>query len=255
MAQPVTVILGLGQEVGDAVARRFCEAGHAVLAADHDQSRIDKARENLPDKVALFHGDLHSRLGLRNCFAAAEESHPQVDNLVIVPRLAKADTLRALDMERFESMLGQTAKAATLAMALFSERIAAMEDVYAARAERMRQHGTVTVILSQIAQLHDPGYFTRSVAQAAVLAVVRAAAVELAPQQIRVNAISAIRPRAETAENWIKSRVPAGRAALGDEIADAAIFLSSPAAAIITGETMVLDGGRQALGGLMDTGE
>ncbi len=251
MAQPVTVILGLGQEVGNAVVRRFCEAGHVVLAADHDQARIDKARETLPETVELFHGDLNSRLGLRNCLAAAEEQNPQIDNLVLVPRLAASDTLTGLDVERFQQTLGRTVTAATLAMTLFAERISAMQDVYAARAERMRQRGSITVILSQIAQLYEPGFFTRAVAQASIEAVVRAAAIELAPQQIRVNAVSAIRPRSESAENWIKARVPAGRAALGDEIADAAIFLCSPSAAIITGETLVLDGGRRILSGLM----
>lgn len=251
MAKPTTVILGLGQEVGDAVARRFFEEGHAVLAADHDQARIDRAKESLPEAITLFHGDLQTRLGLRNCFAAAEENHPQVDHLIIVPRLAEPDSLADLDIDRFQTVLSQSAKGAVLAMTLFAERIAAMEDDYAARAERMRQHGSITVILSQIAELHEPGHFTRGVSQAAILAAVRAAAVELAPQQIRVNAISAIRPRAETADNWVKARVPAGRAALGDEIADAAIFLSSPSAAIITGETLVLDGGRQALSGLI----
>ncbi|MEM7768307.1 MAG: SDR family oxidoreductase [Pseudomonadota bacterium] len=249
MAQTVTVILGLGGEVGDAIARRFHEEGHAVLAADTDQSRIDKARDSLPDKVALFHGDLQTRLGLRNCFAAAEESHPQVDRLVIVPRLPDSDTLVGLDVDKFQATVGHSVKAVTVAMTLFAERIAALEDEYAARAERMRQHGSITVILSQIAQLHEPAHFSQAVSQAAILAAVRAAALELAPHSIRVNAISAIRPRAETAENWQKSRVPAGRAALGDEIADAALFLSSPASAIITGETLVLDGGRQVLAG------
>ncbi|MEL6209118.1 MAG: SDR family oxidoreductase, partial [Pseudomonadota bacterium] len=72
-----------------------------------------------------------------------------------------------------------------------------------------------------------------------------------ASQQIRVNAISAIRPRAEAEEGWDKSRVPLGRAALADEIADAALYLSSRAAAIVTGATLVLDGGRSVLAGRM----
>ena len=36
MDKPVTLIIGLGQTVGDAVARRFLDEGHAVLAVDPD---------------------------------------------------------------------------------------------------------------------------------------------------------------------------------------------------------------------------
>ncbi|MEO1787341.1 MAG: SDR family oxidoreductase [Pseudomonadota bacterium] len=251
MATPVTVILGLGQEVGEALARRFVETGHAVLAADTDQTRIDRAREALPDKVTLFHGDLQTRIGLRNCLAAAEENHPQIDNLVIVPDLAPEDRLSNLDIARFEKFLSEGVRGTTMAMNLFAERIAALEDQIANRAERVRQHGSVTVVLSQMAELANVGEYTRAVTQGAILAAVRSAAVELASQQIRVNAISAIRPRAEAEEGWDKSRVPLGRAALADEIADAALYLSSRAAAIVTGATLVLDGGRSVLAGRM----
>lgn len=252
MDAPVTVILGLGQEEGDAIARRFSEKGHAVLAADASQERIDKARETLPEKITVFHGDLHTRLGLRNCFAAAEELHPIIDNLVVVPRVSAEDTLLELDVEKYERSLLRIVKGATLAIRLFAERVIAHDDDFAGRAERMRQRGSVTVILSQAAQVSAPNEFTRSVTQAAILGAVRASAMELAPLQIRVNALSALRPRAERSDNWVKGRVPLGRAALADEIADAAIFLSSPDAAIITGETLVLDGGRSALSGLME---
>jgi NAD(P)-dependent dehydrogenase (short-subunit alcohol dehydrogenase family) len=69
---------------------------------------------------------------------------------------------------------------------------------------------------------------------------------------IRVNAVSAIRPRAEKNELWLKARTPLKRAALADEIAEAVGFLASPGAAIITGETLIMDGGRLQLGGTLD---
>jgi NAD(P)-dependent dehydrogenase (short-subunit alcohol dehydrogenase family) len=85
-----------------------------------------------------------------------------------------------------------------------------------------------------------------------VLGVIKAGAVELADRQIRVNGIVAIRPREERIENWTTRRTPWGRAAIADEIADAARYLSSPDAAIITGELLKLDGGRSSLAGVLD---
>jgi NAD(P)-dependent dehydrogenase (short-subunit alcohol dehydrogenase family) len=43
-----------------------------------------------------------------------------------------------------------------------------------------------------------------------------------------------------------------GRAAIADEIADAARYLSSPEAAFVTGEVLRLDGGRSSLAGILD---
>ncbi|MEL7130713.1 MAG: SDR family oxidoreductase, partial [Pseudomonadota bacterium] len=54
-------------------------------------------------------------------------------------------------------------------------------------------------------------------------------------------------------ENWLKQRTPLKRAALADEIAEAAAYLASPRSAIVTGETLTLDGGRRQLGGVLET--
>ncbi|MCA8905560.1 MAG: SDR family oxidoreductase, partial [Hyphomonas sp.] len=118
--------------------------------------------------------------------------------------------------------------------------------------ERQRQKGTATFVLPYSALATMPGRFTESVTQSAVLGVVRAASLELAEAGIRVNAIVAIRPREEKMETWTAKRTPLGRAALADEIADAAAFLASAEAAIITGTVLRLDGGRAGLAGVLD---
>ena len=66
-----------------------------------------------------------------------------------------------------------------------------------------------------------------------------------------VNAIIALRPRAEGREPWLKDRTPMGRPSLAEEIAETACFLASPNSAIITGEAITLDGGRRILSGVI----
>ena len=90
------------------------------------------------------------------------------------------------------------------------------------------------------------------VSKAGVEHLTKQMALENARYGIRVNAIVAIRPREEKMETWTGKRTPLGRAALADEIADAAAFLASPEAAIITGEVLRLDGGRSGLAGILD---
>ena len=106
--------------------------------------------------------------------------------------------------------------------------------------------------LGLAAQQVNEGDFADAVVQHSILGAMRAAAVDLAPMGIRVNAICALRPRAESEEPWLKKRTPFGRASLADEIAEAALYLSLAKSAIITGETLVMDGGRGRLSGIID---
>lgn len=252
MGTPVTAILGLGREVGDAVARRFNELGHNVLAADSSGDRLLTAKNAMPEEVLLHLGDLHTRLGLRNAVAAAVEGFGRIDNIVVIPSIEQPDSLHDFSEEKFDKALSKTIRGAAQSLKVFAERIAEQADLPTAGVERIRQRGTVTFVLSYSALATMPGRFTESVTQAGVIGVVRAGSLDLAEAGIRVNAIAAIRPREEKMENWTSRRTPLGRAALADEIADAAAFLASPEAAIITGEVLRLDGGRQGLAGILD---
>lgn len=252
MIEPATAILGLGREVGAAIARRYHEEGHRVLAADPDPKRIAQARDSLPESVALSQTKLHTEMGLKNALTATIERFDRIDSAVIIPRVPDPDTLFELDDDAFEQATVRAVRGATLALRLFANRMRAQEDTPASGIDRARQAGAITFVLSISAQLGGRGRFTESVTQGAVLAAMRAGALELAEDGVRVNAIVAVRPRAEDTEPWLAQRTPLGRAALADEIADAALYLSSPKAAIITGATLTLDGGRTILNGVLD---
>lgn len=80
----------------------------------------------------------------------------------------------------------------------------------------------------------------------------RAMAVELAPDDIQVNAIAPGYFRTQLTEplfqneqfvNWIIGRTPARRAGAPDDLAGAAVFLASPASDFVTGQILFVDGG------------
>lgn len=252
MGIPVTAILGLGREVGDAVARRFSETGHHVIAADPNAERLATAKNAVPDDVIFHHGEIYTRLGLRNAFTAALEGFGRIDNAVIIPEIEEADTVFDFAKDKFDKAMAKSTRGAALALQVFAERIALQDDLPSVGVERLRQKGTVTFVLSYSAIASMPGRFTESVSQGAVLSVMRAGAIELADRSIRVNAIVAIRPREDKTDSWTASRTPLGRTAQGDEIADACRFLASPEAAFITGEALKLDGGRSRLAGVIE---
>jgi len=251
MITPVTLILGLGRDVGTACARCFQEHGHHVVIAGPDEDTITRAQSELGKPVTAHHGSLTNLMGIRNALNAAFEAHQRIDNMVIIPSVPKPVSLMDMDNEEFDDVTIRDARMATLALRLFAEEVSAQIPLVSDGPDRQRQTGTVTFVLSLSARLASAGKFSESVSQASIEAIVQASAIELAAEHIRVNAVSAIRPRAEDDEPWLTSRTPLGRAALADEIAEAVRFLASPGAAIITGETLIMDGGRLQLGGTL----
>ena len=88
--------------------------------------------------------------------------------------------------------------------------------------------------------------------KAALEAIVRYLAVELSPRGVRVNAVSGgvvdtealdFFPNKEQMLEWARTRTPAGRMVSPADMADAVLFLCSPAAEMIRGQTLVVDGG------------
>ena len=117
--------------------------------------------------------------------------------------------------------------------------------------------GASVVFMSSVSAQHGrPGMAAYAAAKAAVEGAVRALAVELAPRQIRVNAIAAggvhTPMNAQAVANLSEGSADAYAAAhplgLGqpDDVASAALFLLSAAARWITGTVMVVDGGYSA---------
>ena len=111
-----------------------------------------------------------------------------------------------------------------------------------------------------------PGFAAYAAAKAGVINFTKTAALELAPNGIRVNALApditltegilAMAPPGS--EQHFGANVPMGRAGHVDEMAGAAVFLASDLSSYLTGETLHVDGGTHAAGGWYhhpDTGE
>lgn len=127
----------------------------------------------------------------------------------------------------------------------------------ARRARGLMLSGGSIVALSSLGSTRVlPGYAVVGASKAAIEALVRYLAVELADDDIRVNAVSpgvvdtdALRHfpmRAEMLDHAQRT-TPAGRLVTPEDVAATVTFLTSPAAAMITGQTVVVDGGASLL--------
>jgi len=120
-----------------------------------------------------------------------------------------------------------------------------------ATAPQLERGGSIVAISSLGAQRVLENYVLVGTSKAALESVVRYLGVELAPRGIRVNAVSGGVVETEALDffpnkdEMLRSveRTPAGRLVEPEDIAAAVSFLSSPDAAMICGQTLVVDGG------------
>jgi 3-oxoacyl-[acyl-carrier protein] reductase len=226
----VAVVTGAGSGMGKCVADRFLAEGWQVIALDiaavPDAPGLVAKAVDVRDRAAVAAAldDAVARLGAPSvCVNAAG----------IYPPSKLADFTEAQYRAIFDiNVLG------TLNVA--AETVARMPD---------GMGGSVVNFASVDAIVNSPGQLLYCASKAAVLAVTRSLAAELAPRRIRVNTIApgwvntpgnaATGRMAEAAKG-----IPLGRVAEPEEIADTVWFLSGEGrAGFMTGETIVLSGG------------
>jgi NAD(P)-dependent dehydrogenase (short-subunit alcohol dehydrogenase family) len=120
-------------------------------------------------------------------------------------------------------------------------------------ARLMAPHGGRIIALSSLgSRSYAPGYLLLGAAEAAIEAMVRYLAVELAPQQINVNAVCGglvrtdsvqAHPQYEALEAAVVAKTPAGRVGHPDDLANVVAFLCDARSDWIRGQTIVADGG------------
>ena len=118
--------------------------------------------------------------------------------------------------------------------------------------ERRKLGGSIIHMTSQMGRVGAERRTVYCMTKHAIEGLTKAMAVELAPENIRVNAIApTFLETPMTASffadpefrNWVLSRIPLGRVGRMDEITGAIVFLASPAASLITGASLAIDGG------------
>ncbi len=113
-----------------------------------------------------------------------------------------------------------------------------------------RRSGRIINISSVSGLVGNPGQSNYSASKAGIIGMTRSVARELASRKVTVNAICPGFIESEMTEalgpaiqDEVKKRIPAKRLGLGEEIADAVLFLASDSASYITGQVLTIDGG------------
>jgi NAD(P)-dependent dehydrogenase (short-subunit alcohol dehydrogenase family) len=117
---------------------------------------------------------------------------------------------------------------------------------------RRERGGAIVNITSQMGHVGAERRTVYCMTKHAVEGLTKALAVELAPHNIRVNSVAPTfidtpmtAPMFENPQftDWVMQRIPLGRLGTLDEVAAAVLFAASPAASLMTGTSLVIDGG------------
>ena len=247
MITPVTALLDLSGQVaavtgasggiGSAVARRLHEAGASVvLHAHRNPARAAELAAELGSSAHVSVGDLTTADGCDAVVAAAVGVFGRLDMWIAAAGLQPVSSLPEMSLEEFRGVVDANLTAVFLGTQ---------------RASVAMSSGGAIVNIASIEGLQPAlGHSHYVASKAAVIAHTRAAAAELGPQGVRVNAVApGLIDRPGLGEQWPdgvarwNAACPLGRLGTGQDVADACLFLCSAAARWITGATLVVDGG------------
>ena len=247
----VAVITGGASGMGLATALRFLEEGAAVVVADYNAetgaAALEEARRRGFERVDFIRTDVALEADIEAMIERAVERFGGLDivfnNAGVVGAVGPLTETSERDWSYTFDVL---VKGVFLGIK------------HAARVMRAAGRGGSILNTSSIGGLSgDASPLAYASAKAAVLGLTKAAAVELAPDRIRVNAICPgfiVTPLAARGrdlseiEGDFAGQQPWPEAGQGDHIAAAALFLASDESCFVTGEHLVVDGGLTASG-------
>jgi NAD(P)-dependent dehydrogenase (short-subunit alcohol dehydrogenase family) len=238
----LAAITGGARGIGYETARLFVAAGARVVLLDRDEAAATQAAATLGEPASALRLDVASELEVEQAFAAIAARHGPLHILVNNAGLALRKPTTELPLADWQRVVDVNMTGVFLC-------------ARAAAAQMLPRGRGAIVNTASIMGLSGGGLYPNISYQAtkgAVVNMTRAWAVEWAGGGIRVNAVAPtwvdtefigpLKAQPELMER-IAGVTPLRRIAQPMEVAQAILFLASPAAAMVTGHTLAVDGG------------
>jgi NAD(P)-dependent dehydrogenase (short-subunit alcohol dehydrogenase family) len=237
------VVTGAARGIGLAIARRLVAEGARLVLTATTQEGADRAAALLGagDRVVPLRSDAARRADVVEAVATCREAFGRLDLAVANAGVERPARLLDVTDADWDTVLDVDLRGCFL---LTQE---------CARVMTAAGGGRVVLVASTNAFAPEAGSFAYNVAKAGVVGLARAAALELAPHRVTVNAVGPGLVATDMTASvvgdpatggWYLDRIPAGRFGTPHDVAAAVSYLVSDDAAWVTGHHLVVDGGQ-----------
>ena len=241
----VAIVTGATSGIGVVIAQQLIDSGFAVAVVGRSVERGEAVVADLGERARFFASDLSAPGAAADLIGRVVEAFGRVD--VLVNNAAIDHTNALLEVEEDEIR------------ATFETNTFGTMNLLIAAAKRMREQGhggAIINITSRLASIGVPTMGVYSASKGAILAFTKAAAIDLAPFDIRVNAVAPGMTRTPLYQEWLEglpdpeaeaervaAAIPMGRIAEPEDVAAVVKFLASEEAAYLTGVSIPVEGG------------
>lgn len=240
--KPIALVTGAARGIGYACAEALAEDGALVVLADIDADGAKAAAENLGGGAVALTCDMGDPAQVNSMFDRIEAEVGPISILVNNAGIAMPQDFLETPLENFQKVIGVNLTGVFLAIQRAAKAMIANGI-----------EGAIVNMSSINAVVAIPSIPAYCASKGGIMQLTKAAALALAPHNIRVNAVgpgsidtammASVNANPD-AMKMVMSRTPLKRVGTAREIGDVVAFLASPKASYITGETIYADGGR-----------
>ncbi|MER2264254.1 SDR family NAD(P)-dependent oxidoreductase [Methylobacterium oxalidis] len=242
----VVIVTGSGSGIGAATARRFAKEGARIVLNGRTQSKLDRVAADLdPERTLVHAGDVSDQTSAEALIAAAVDRFGRLEVLVNNAGVVPTGPFLEASVEDWRKVM-----AIDVDGVFFCTR--------AALPHLLETKGSIVNVSSVSGLGGDWNMSFYNAAKGAVTNLTRSLALELGGKGVRVNAVNPGLTFTDLTEDMkgdeelmrkFADRIPLGRAAEPEEVADVIAFLASHDARYVTGVNLPVDGGLMASNG------